>query len=192
MPTISKLNPSLMNFINRQPMFFVATAGQEGRVNVSPKGLDSLRLIDETKIIWLNLSGSGNETAAHIRELPRMTLMFCAFEGDAMILRVYGRAKVVHPFDQDWEELSKNFPKMAGARQIFELEIDLVQTSCGTGVPVMNFIGQRGPTELLPFYEDMGEDGVKAYWARKYRFSIDFKETGIEGRVDIIQEQIKK
>ncbi len=99
---------------------------------------------------------------------------------------------MVHPFDQGWEELSKNFAKMAGARQIFELDIDLVQTSCGTGVPVMNVGGQRGPTELLPFYEDLGEDGVKAYWARKNRFSIDLKETGIEGTVDMIHEQIKK
>ena len=179
MATALKLNTNLMNFISRQPMFFVATAGQDGRVNVSPKGLDSLRLISETKIIWLNLSGSGNETAAHVRELPRMTLMFCAYDGDAMILRIYGKAKMVHPFGQAWEELAKNFPTMAGSRQIFELDIDMVQTSCGTGVPIMRFEQERGPVELLPFYEDMGEDGVRAYWARKNRFSIDHKPTGI-------------
>ncbi len=179
MPTAPKLNTSLISFINAQPMFFVATAAADGRVNVSPKGLQSLHVVSETKIIWLNLSGSGNETAAHVRELPRMTLMFCAFDGDAMILRVYGTAKVLHPSDEGWDQLIAQFPAMAGSRQIFELDIDLVQTSCGTGVPIMSFVEERGPTEMLPFYEEMGEDGVKAYWQRKNRHSIDGKETGI-------------
>ncbi len=179
MPTAPKLNTTLINFIKAQQLFFVDTAAKDGRVNISPKGLDSLRVLSDTKIIWLNLSGSGNETAAHVRQLPRMTLMFCAVAGDAMILRVYGTAKVTHPKDIEWERLSSQFPKMAGTRQIFELEIDLVQTSCGTGVPLMQFVAERGPTELLPFYEDMGEEGVKAYWLRKNRFSIDMKETGI-------------
>ena len=181
MATAKKLNTTLINFINVQPMFFVGTAAPDGRVNISPKGLESLRVVSETKIIWLNLSGSGNETAAHVRELPRMTLMFCAFEGDAMILRVYGMAKVLHPADEGWDQLIAQFSKMAGSRQIFELEIDLVQTSCGTGVPIMSFVRDRGPTEMLPFYEEMGENGVKAYWARKNRQSIDGKETGIKG-----------
>ncbi len=179
MPTAPKLNSTLINFIEAQHFFFVGTAAPDGRVNISPKGLDSLRVLSETKIIWLNLSGSGNETAAHVRELSRMTLMFCAIAGDAMILRVYGTAKVTHAKDAGWEELCKQFPKMAGARQIFELEIDLVQASCGTGVPRMEFIAERGPFELLPFYEDMGEEGVKAYWERKNRRSLDGKETGI-------------
>ena len=105
--------------------------------------------------------------------------MFCAFTGAAQILRVYGTAKVVHPQNADWPELCDQFPYMAGRRQIFELEIDLVQTSCGTGVPRMEFVAERGPTELLPFYEEMGEAGVKAYWKRKNARSIDDKETGI-------------
>ncbi len=179
MPTAPKLNTTLINFIKAQPMFFVGTAAPDGRVNISPKGLESLRVLSETKIIWLNLSGSGNETAAHVRELPRMTLMFCAMAGEAMILRVYGSAKVLHPIDQGWEQLLAQFPEMAGSRQIFELDIDLVQTSCGTGVPFMQFVAERGPTEMLPFYKEMGENGVKAYWARKNRQSIDGKETGI-------------
>ena len=179
MPTAPKLNTTLINFIKTQPMFFVGTAAPDGRVNISPKGLESLRVLSETKIIWLNLSGSGNESAAHVLELPRMTLMFCAFDGEAMILRVYGTAKVLHPSDEGWDELVVQFPVMAGSRQIFELDIDLVQTSCGTGVPFMQFVAERGPTEMLPFYEEMGEDGVKAYWARKNRQSIDGKETGI-------------
>jgi hypothetical protein len=182
MPTAPKLNGTLIKFITAQPMFFVATAAPDGRVNVSPKGLDSLRVLSETNIIWLNLSGSGNETAAHVRESPRMTLMFCAFDGDALILRVYGQAKLFHPADEGWNELCQKFPPMAGSRQIFSLEIDLVQTSCGTGVPRMSFVAERGPGELLPFYEEMGEEGVKAYWARKNRLSIDGKETGTESR----------
>ncbi|MGL4490618.1 MAG: pyridoxamine 5'-phosphate oxidase family protein [Rhizobiaceae bacterium] len=179
MATAAKLNGTLIEFIRAQHVFFVGTAAPDGRVNISPKGLDSLRVLSEAKIVWLNLSGSGNETAAHLRELPRMTLMFCATEGDARILRVYGTAKTTHPDDADWPHLSSLFPQMAGSRQIFELDIDLVQTSCGTGVPVMQFVSERGPTELLPFYENMGEDGVRAYWKRKNVVSIDGKETGI-------------
>ena len=179
MATAAKLNPTLKAFIASQPLFFVATAAPDGRVNLSPKGMDSLRILGDTKIIWLNLSGSGNETAAHLREHPRMTLMFCAFEGEALILRVYGTAKAVHPNEQDWAEQLGKFPAMAGARQVFELDIDLVQTSCGTGVPRMQFIAQRGPTELLPFYADMGEDGVRAYWKRRNAVSLDGKATGI-------------
>ena len=179
MPTAPKLNATLIDFIHAQRMFFVATAAADGRVNVSPKGLESLVVLSETKIIWLNLSGSGNETASHVRELPRMTLMFCAFDGDARILRIYGTAKVLHPNDEGWDQLVVQFPAMAGSRQIFEMEIDLVQTSCGTGVPIMEFIAERGPTEMLPFYEEMGEIGVKAYWKRKNARSIDDKETGI-------------
>ena len=174
-----KLNGTLIAFIEKQHFFFVATAAPDGRVNLSPKGLDSLRVLSATKIAWLNLSGSGNETAAHLRENPRMTLMFCAFEGEALILRVYGRARTVHPVDADWASYLALFPAMAGSRQIFEMDIDLVQTSCGTGVPLMQFVAQRGPTEMLPFYEDMGADGVSAYWKRKNSLSIDRRPTGI-------------
>lgn len=175
----SKLNGTLRSFIERQPMFFVATAAPEGRVNLSPKGMDSLRIIDDTRIRWLNLSGSGNETAAHLRENPRMTLMFCAFEGDAMILRTYGSARAIHPRDESWEEAKSCFPAMAGARQVFDLDIDMVQISCGTGVPLMELRGQRGPEELLPFFEEMGEDGVEAFWRKKNLTSIDGAPTGL-------------
>jgi Pyridoxamine 5'-phosphate oxidase len=178
MPTAPKLNATLINFIKAQPMFFVATAAPGGRVNVSPKGMDSLRVLSETKIIWLNLSGSGNETAAHVRELPRMTLMFCAFGGAAMILRIYGTARVLHPPDAGWNEALQHFPTLAGSRQIFELDIELLQTSCGTGVPFMKFAGERGPSEMLPFYEEMGDAALLAYWARKNAVSIDGKESG--------------
>jgi hypothetical protein len=173
------LTPALIRFIEAQHLFFVATAAPDGRVNLSPKGLDSLRVLDERRVLWLSLSGSGNETAAHLREDPRMTLMFCAFEGEAHILRVYGKARVIHPRDPDWGWASGHFAAMAGARQVFDFSVELAQVSCGTGVPVMQFVRQRGPDELLSFYEELGEEGVKAYWSRKNRLSIDGKDTGI-------------
>ena len=179
MATGTKLNGTLRAFIEAQQLFFVATAAPDGRVNVSPKGLDSLRILSDTRIVWLNLSGSGNETAAHLRENPRMTLMFCSMDGDAMILRLYGTAQAIHPGYPGWEEHIARFPKMAGSRQIFDVTIDLIQTSCGTGVPCFEYSGQRGETELLPFYDEMGEDGVRAYWQRKNKLSIDGKPTGI-------------
>jgi hypothetical protein len=179
MPTGHKLNGTLRSFIERQPLFFVATAGGQGRVNVSPKGMDTLKIVDDNRIVWLNLSGSGNETAAHVQENARMTLMFCAFEGDALILRVYGNARVLHPRDSAWEGAVADFPRIAGSRQIFDLAIDLVQTSCGTGVPIMEFRKSRAEDELVPFYEAMGEDGVEKYWRRKNMLTVDGRPTGI-------------
>jgi len=179
MATGKKLNGTLRKFIERQPLFFVATAGREGRVNLSPKGMDTLRIVDDNRIVWLNLSGSGNETAAHIRDLNRMTLMFCAFEGEAMILRVYGQANVTHPRDSEWESARAGFADIAGSRQVFDMNIDLVQTSCGTGVPIMNFAESRAENELVPFYHDIGPDGVREYWRKKNSVSIDGEPTGI-------------
>ena len=174
-----RLNKTFRAFIERQPMFFVATAAPDGRVNVSPKGLDALRILSDTQIVWLNLSGSGNETAAHLRESPRMTLMFMALDGDPLILRVYGNAKAIHPGEPGWADHAGRFPAMAGSRQIFDMQIDLVQTSCGSGVPYLAYQGQRGESELLPFYEEMGPEGVEAYWQRKNKVSIDGRPTGL-------------
>ncbi len=175
----TKLSEKFTEFIKAQKMFFVATAAPDGRVNTSPKGLDSLRILSNKRIVWLNLSGSGSETAAHVQELNRITLMFCAFEGDALIVRVYGTAKVIYPRDSEWAELSALFPTMAGSRQIFDLEIESVQASCGSGVPFYEFKGQRGESELVPFYAEMGEEGVQKYWKKKNEFSIDGKPTHI-------------
>ena len=119
MGTAPKLNKTLRTFIERQHVFFVATAARDGRVNVSPKGMDTLRIVDDTRIVWLNLSGSGNETAAHVQDTPRMTMMFCAFDGDPMILRVYGTAKVLHPRHPEWPATLERFAEFAGSRQIF-------------------------------------------------------------------------
>ena len=179
MPIGSKLNGTLRSFIERQAIFFVATAAESGRVNLSPKGVDTLRILDDQRMRWLNLSGSGNETAGHIRQKNRITLMFCAFDGDALILRVYGTARVIHPWDTDWAEVVSAFPSFAGSRQVFDIEIESVQTSCGTGVPVMRFERNRADTELLPFYDEMGPDGVDAYWRKKNVRTIDGFETGL-------------
>ena len=179
MPTRTSLTPRLRSFIEAQKMFFVATADREGRVNVSPKGMDTLIVQSESSIRWLNLTGSGNETAAHVRSTGRMTLMFCAFQGSAMILRVYGTAKVFHPGDPDWDARVSNFAEMAGSRQVFDLSIDLVQTSCGTGVPLMAFQKSRGEEELLPFYEEMDDAQLHAYWRKKNSQTVDGFETGI-------------
>jgi hypothetical protein len=179
MVTAAELSESLQHFIKTQHMFFVATAGAEGRVNVSPKGLDSLRILTSQQIVWISLSGSGNETAAHVLENGRMTLMFCAFEGPARILRIYGSANTIHPRDESWPDLVKLFPAMAGQRQIYDFKIESLALSCGTGVPLMDFKAERGPVELLPFYAEMPEGGIEAYWARKNTQSIDGKPTGI-------------
>jgi len=179
MPTIRKLNRTQIAFIETQKLFFVATAAADGRVNLSPKGADTLRVVDGNHIRWMSLSGSGNETAGHLKALNRITMMFCAFEGAALILLCYGTARVIHPRDPDWNEAISDFPAMAGTRQIFDVAIDLVQTSCGTGVPLMTYQGERADEELLPFYEEMGTDGLQDYWREKNVETIDGLPTGL-------------
>jgi len=179
MPLGKKLNRTLRAFIERQQVFFVATAAETGRVNISPKGADTLRVVDDTHLNWLNLSGSGNETAGHVAKSNRITLMFCAFEGDALILRVYGTAKVIHPRDPEWDRSIAEFPRFAGSRQVMKMTIDSVQTSCGTGVPVMSFVANRAVDELVPYFEDLGEKGVENYWRKKNIKTIDGFETGL-------------
>ena len=116
---LESISKNLQDFIEKQQMFFVATAATDGRVNVSPKGLDSLRILNPNLVIWLNSTGSGNESAAHILENPRMTIMFCAFDGAPLILRLFGKARAVHPRDAQWSELYTKFKPITGARQIF-------------------------------------------------------------------------
>lgn len=174
-----KLNRTLSRFIEEQRLFFVATAPKDGHVNVSPKGAETLRIIDEQRIQWLNLTGSGNETAAHVNATGRMTLMFCAFEGRPQILRVYGTASVFHPRDAEWSELLGGFPDIAASRQVFDLKIDLVQTSCGSGVPEMTYQQDRADRMMTPYYEGLGEQGVQDYWRRKNMTTIDGEPTGI-------------
>ena len=174
-----KLNGTLRAFIERQKLFFVATAAPGGRVNLSPKGADTLRVVDDGHIRWLSLSGSGNETAGHLLRLNRITLMFCAFEGEALILRVYGTATVLHPRDAGWNDAVAIFPELAGSRQIFDISITAVQTSCGTGVPLMTYSGDRASKELVPYYANLGRAGVEDYWRRKNTQTIDGFDTGL-------------
>ena len=171
------ITPELMRFIGEQKIFFVGTAAAEGNVNVSPKGTDSFRVIDKNKIIWLNLTGSGNETAAHLLKNNRMTIMFCAFEGKPMILRLYGEAKIYHKRDREFNDFSNLFPKNIGSRQIIEMEVDLVQTSCGFAVPFMDFKEERAT--LNKWAKKQGEDKIEEYWKNRNTQSIDGFETNI-------------
>ncbi len=170
------ISPALQDFIEAQKLFFVGTAAADGRVNVSPKGMDSLRVLSPNRVVWLSVTGSGNESAAHIQELNRMTLMFCAFEGRPMILRLYGKADVIYPRHERWEELKRQFPDLPGTRQIFELTIDLVQTSCGMSIPFFDYVGERD--DLNTWASNKGER-IHDYWAEKNQVSIDGKATHI-------------
>lgn len=165
------------DFIREQRIFFVATATETGRVNISPKGMDSLVILDSNRIAWLNVTGSGNETSAHIQSNPRMTIMFCAFEGKPLILRLYGNAIVFHRTDKEWKGLVQAFSPLPGARQIFVLAIDLVQTSCGMSIPYFEYAGER---EMLNAWaRDKGEQGIRRYWSETNQVSIDGLPTNI-------------
>ncbi len=130
-------------FIAHQPIFFVATAAEGARINLSPKGYDAFRVLDDKRVAYLDLGGSGNETHAHLVADGRITIMFCAFENPALILRVYGRGRPVLPQEAEWDELAAHFTMMPGTRQIFDIAVDSVQTSCGWGVPVMQMERER-------------------------------------------------
>jgi hypothetical protein len=170
------INETLEHFIMQQKVFFVATATEEGRINLSPKGMDTLRVLNETCVLWLNLTGSGNETAAHLLENDRMTLMFCAFEGDPKILRLYGSAKVINTTDGNWQKSMDLFPTIPGARQIIDMRVDLVQTSCGMAVPYYKFQEER--QQLLRWADKKGDIGLKQYRQEKNQISLDGKPTG--------------
>ncbi|SEE28809.1 pyridoxamine 5'-phosphate oxidase family protein [Ruania alba] len=172
-----EITDRLRRFIEAQHLYFVGTAARDGRVNVSPKGLDSLRIVSPTRVVWLNGTGSGNETAAHLLDTPRMTVMFCSFERAPMILRLYGTARAVHEPDAEWDELYGLFPPMRGARNIFVLDIDLVQTSCGYGVPFYEFESERPLMDS--WAAKKGEDGLVEYQQTKNRASIDGFPTGL-------------
>lgn len=167
-------------FIGRQHMFFTASATADSRVNLSPKGLDALRILGPNAVCWLDLTGSGNETAAHMRHDGRLTVMFCAFEGPPMILRLYGRGTCLSRGSEGYQELLKSAfdgQEKPGARQIVRLDIDLVQTSCGYAVPRYDYQEERDT--LIRWAETKGDDGLDAYRAEKNRISIDGLETGL-------------
>lgn len=131
------------DFIARQPVFFVATAAEGARINLSPKGMDAFRVLDDHRVGYLDVGGSGNETHAHLTADGRVTIMFCAFESPALILRIYGRGHAILPQDDRWDALAPHFTLLPGTRQIFEIAVESVQESCGWGVPFMAFERER-------------------------------------------------
>ncbi|MEM9639063.1 MAG: pyridoxamine 5'-phosphate oxidase family protein [Pseudomonadota bacterium] len=172
-----QLSDAHTRFIDAQHIFFVGSAAPEGRVNISPKGMDSLRVLGPNRIAWRNLTGSGNETAGHLAQLNRMTLMWCGFEAKPMILRAYGTARTLHSRDDDFDGLNALFPPSFGARQIYDVTVELVQTSCGYAVPFMEYAGGRDV--LKNWTEDRGPQGISDYWETRNQHTIDGAPTHI-------------
>ena len=172
-----EISGKLKQFIEVQKIFFVGTAASEGTINISPKGIDSFRVISGSRVVWLNLTGSGNETAAHLLKDDRMTIMFCSFDNNPLILRLYRKASIYHPRDPEYAELIQLFEENTGSRQVISMQIDLVQTSCGFGVPLMESSTTR---ETLNTWADKkGVEGIEEYWIEKNQESIDGFPTNI-------------
>jgi hypothetical protein len=167
------LDDGLKAFIVAQQVFFVATAplSADGHVNVSPKGLDTFRVLGPKQVAYLDLVGSGVETVAHLRENGRITIMFCAFAGPPRILRLSGRGRAVEPGDEEWDRLARLFPLHPGARSTIVVQLERVADSCGYGVPLFEFTGER--TQLPAWAERKGEAGLARYKGQKNRESVD-------------------
>ena len=165
------------DFIAAQKLFFTATGTASSRLNLSPKGMDSLRVLSDTCVAYLDLTGSGNETAAHLKHDGRMTMMWCSFDVDPLILRLYGRGRVVRRQDAEWAGLHPLFAALPGERQIIVLDIDAVQTSCGYAVPMYTYSGERDT--LARWAEKKGTVGLLDYWREKNQVSIDGLPTGL-------------
>jgi pyridoxamine 5'-phosphate oxidase-like protein len=164
-------------FIAEQHIFFTASAGPDGPVNISPKGMDSLHILAPDRILWVNLTGSGNETAGHLLRDPRLTLMWCSFTARPLILRAYGTARAVHVTDANWPVLAAHFPPLRSARQIIDMEVDMVQTSCGYAVPFMEYKEER-PT-MAQWVADRSDAQLRAYWEERNTSTLDGHPTGI-------------
>lgn len=178
---MAKVHPELskehQKFISEQKMFFVASApAPDGFINLSPKGLASLRIIDPLTLVYMDLTGSGNETAAHVRQNGRLTIMLCSFTGKPVILRIFGRGEIIDPVHEDFENTLSLFQKLPGLRHFVKLKADRVQTSCGFGVPLYEYAGQR--QVLIDWAEKKGEQGLKNYRAEKNSISINGIPTG--------------
>ncbi len=172
------IDAQFREFIDDQKLFFVATAPGEGRVNVSPKGMDTFRVLSPNRVCYLDLSGSGNETAAHVLENGRITVMFMSVGRQPMILRMYGTARSVQPGDGEWVALFEQFPSLPGVRQIFLIEVATLQTSCGFGIPEYELKKER-PT-LNQWADAKGEEGMIDYWLDNNMESIDGHPTGLK------------
>jgi hypothetical protein len=167
------ITPELRDWIERQRMFFVATAplAGDGLVNCSPRGLDCLRITGPTEVAWLDLTGSGAETIAHVRENGRIVLMFCAFEGPPKIVRLHGTADILTPERPGWAELIDRFPPDDGARAIIRVRASRISDSCGFGVPTYTFVADR---DTLPRWaEAKGPEAIAAYQREKNAVSLD-------------------
>ena len=172
------ITPELAKFIGAQPVFFVATAAPGARINLSPKGMDTFRVLDEKRVAYLDLTGSGNETAAHLLHDGRITMMFCSFDSTAGIARIYGRGAVVRPTDARWPELIAHFPKLPGVRQVMEIRVESAMTSCGYGVPRMSEMTVRDTLEK--YWTTRGEDTKEQYQQEHNLRSIDGLPTGVD------------
>ena len=168
-----RLDDRLVDFIGRQHVFFVGTApdSPEGHLNVSPKGLDTFHILGPQTVAYLDLTGSGIETVAHLRENGRITIMFCAFEGKPLIVRLYGRGRVVEPGDGEWASLIACFPAHPGARSVVVMDVERVADSCGYAVPLYEYKGER--SQLLDWADRQGPEALENYRANKNRASID-------------------
>jgi hypothetical protein len=167
------LDEKLGEFIGKQHVFFVGTAPDaiEDHLNLSPKGLDSFRILGPKTVAYLDLTGSGIETIAHLRQNGRITIMFCAFEGRPLILRLYGRGRVVEPGDPEWERLAAMFPDYPGVRALVIVDLQRIADSCGFAVPRYEYVGER--PQLIDYAVKLGADGLRRYRSQKNRASID-------------------
>jgi predicted pyridoxine 5'-phosphate oxidase superfamily flavin-nucleotide-binding protein len=164
-------------FIAAQPIFFTASACATGRINLSPKGMDSFRVLGPNLCGYLDVTGSGNETSAHLKNDGRITIMFNSFTRNALILRLYGKGRVVRPHHEGYAALAAKFPELPGARQIILIDVESVQTSCGYGVPEMELKAER--QTLKKWAEGKGEDGIQVYQREKNAVSIDGFDAGL-------------
>ncbi len=182
MKVYDKLDEKIIAFIEKQKMFFVATAplSQDGHINLSPKGYDAFKVIDDTTVAWLDLGGSGIETQAHVQENGRITIMFCAFEGPANILRLFGTGEVVNPHHTEWGEMLALFPNFDRARGIFRVKLNRIQDSCGWGVPFMEFKSDR---DQLTRYID---NKSKEEWTES---RYEKNATSIDGLPGLVKEE---
>lgn len=171
------LTESLNSFIRQQHIFFIATTPESGRINLSPKGMDSLKVLNDKQVAYMDLTGSGNETAAHLKQNGRVTMMFCSFDENPLILRLYGHGRSILPRDPEWRELHPLFKPLPGERQLILLDIESLQSSCGYAVPLYEYQGERDM--LARWVEKKGESGIMEYWSAKNRVSIDGLPTGL-------------
>jgi hypothetical protein len=167
------IDDSMRRFIEAQPVFFVGSAplAPDGHVNISPKGLDTLRILDPTTVAYLDLTGSGIETVSHLKENGRIVLMFCAFQGPPKIIRLHGTGRVVEPEAPDFAGLSGQFPRFDGTRAIIVIDVSRISDSCGFSVPLLEFKGERN--QLSAWAQKLGEEGLKLYRAEKNSRNID-------------------